>query len=245
MSTDEIHTAVLRLLDKRPAPRGSRALDVGSGEGRLIRQLRSRFGWETAACDFTADYMKVPDQPVDLVDLNVAKLPYPDASFDVVTCTEVIEHLENYRGLIREIFRVLRPGGRVVFSTPNILNLKSRWRYLYAGFWNLYGPLPVKNRNPADTDGHINPVTFFHLGHSLLELGFDDVDWTIDKQQRSSVGLGWGLGLFLKYGAAADFRRERDREGTIQSDNEALVRGMNSWEVWTGRTIVVGAWKPV
>ena len=48
---------------------------------------------------------------------------YKDKSFDVVTATEVIEHLENPRLFLRDINRVLKPGGLCVLSTPNILNL--------------------------------------------------------------------------------------------------------------------------
>jgi len=68
--------------------------------------------------------MTLDDVNVDIVDLNTQKLPYQDASFDLVTCTEVIEHIEHYRETLREMFRILKPGGVLVVSTPNILNLK-------------------------------------------------------------------------------------------------------------------------
>jgi 2-polyprenyl-3-methyl-5-hydroxy-6-metoxy-1,4-benzoquinol methylase len=57
----------------------------------------------------------------------------------LVTCIETVEDLENYREVVREIYRVLQPGGVAVFSTPNILNLRSRLRYLSSGFYNLFG----------------------------------------------------------------------------------------------------------
>ena len=67
------------------------------------------------------------------VDLN-SPLPFKSACFDGVNLTEVIEHIENQAQLIREIARVLKPDGVVVISTPNVLNLHSRVRFLFTGF---------------------------------------------------------------------------------------------------------------
>ena len=118
-------------------------LDVGSGEGELLKTdwgalLGARF-----ACDYTTHLMKLPGQPVDIVDLNHDSLPYSDNRFALVTCAETIEHLEHYRETIREIHRVLRPGGLAIISTPNILNLRSRLHYLMFGFRLSFGPLLV------------------------------------------------------------------------------------------------------
>jgi 2-polyprenyl-3-methyl-5-hydroxy-6-metoxy-1,4-benzoquinol methylase len=52
----------------------------------------------------------------------------PDGSYDVVVAAEVIEHLENPRAICRELFRLLRPGGHVLLSTPN----NESWRSLVA-----------------------------------------------------------------------------------------------------------------
>jgi ubiquinone/menaquinone biosynthesis C-methylase UbiE len=86
--------------------------------------------------------------------------------------------LENYRKVIREVFRVLQPGGVAVFSTPNILNLRSRLRYLSSGFYNLFGPLAADESNIHTTRGHINPVSWFYLSHALLGSGFQDLKVT-------------------------------------------------------------------
>src|SRR5438477_5505870 len=81
--------------------------------------------------------MKDPTQRVDIVDLNADKLPYLDGRFSLVTCIETIARVEQIRPILREIFRVLEPGGLTVISTPNILNLPSRLRYLMTGFLDL------------------------------------------------------------------------------------------------------------
>ena len=61
--------------------------------------------------------MQLSGQKVDIVDLNINKhLPYQDNTFDIVTATEVIEHLEDFRAILREMYRVLKPGGVCVLS---------------------------------------------------------------------------------------------------------------------------------
>ena len=132
-------------------------LDVGSGTGELLRLVGARYPFRSFGCDYTDKLLSVPGPRIDTVDLNRQPLPYSDNRFALVTCIETIEHLENYREVIREIFRVLQPGGVAVFSTPNILNLRSRLRYLSSGFYNLFGPLAPDESDIHTTRGHINP----------------------------------------------------------------------------------------
>lgn len=105
--------------------------------------------------------MQLPDDEVSVADLNVQGLPFEDSPFDLVACTEVIEHLEHYRYTIREMFHVLKPGGTLELTTPNILNLKSRVRLVVLGFYNLFGPLYVRESLLHEVDLHINPASLF------------------------------------------------------------------------------------
>ena len=132
MSTESIYAAVLRIAQDhaRTAPVKCH-LDVGSGRGQLIERFRQRLHTESTACDYTDTLMKLPGQKVDVVNLNEQSLPYANAAFDILTATEVIEHLEHYRETLREFHRVLRPGGLCILTTPNVLSLNSRLRYLY------------------------------------------------------------------------------------------------------------------
>ena len=104
-----------RLLSKNKYSGGVAHLDVGPGHGDLIKLLRNEGVFISSACDYTAELMKLNDVSVDIVDLNTQKLPYADCSFDLVTCTEVIEHIEHYReDLPRSCI-----AGVSIFSSPN------------------------------------------------------------------------------------------------------------------------------
>lgn len=101
---------------------------------RLIRRVQQTFDVTSSALDYSNEFMELNHIEVDVVDLNQGALPYPDTHFDLVTFTEVAEHLENYRAIVREIYRILKPGGVVIITTPNVLNMKSRMRFLTTGF---------------------------------------------------------------------------------------------------------------
>ena len=245
MSTRHIYEAVLSEAARQQRTRPFHDhLDIGSGNGELIRLFRDRFGTTACACDYTHELMKLSGQKVDIADLNVQPLPYPDASFDIVTATEVIEHLADFRRVVREINRVLRPGGVCILSTPNILNLNSRLRFLWFGFWNLFGPLPVKHGKLYSTGGHINPCSWFYIAHAMLDAGFAGVAPSVDKYQRSAVPKLVLLWPFIKIFGAHALRRERNRYKTLDAANEPLVRAMNSTPLLLGRTVIACAVKP-
>lgn len=227
------------------SPLGGEALDVGSGKGELLGAIRVRFGLQTHACDSTASLMQDKTQRVDLVDLNASKLPHLENRFALVTCIETIEHLEHTRPLLREILRVLEPGGVAIISTPNILNLRSRLRYLFTGFFNLFGPLKINDRHVHNPAGHINPIGYFYLAHALAETGFTGIEPRVDHYQRRSW-IGYVL-LFVPIKIATLFfwQREENKFRTINEDNRVFVGAINSRDLLLGRTLILCARKPM
>lgn len=104
-------------------------LDFGAGKGVLTQRLLSLSRFDSIAA---VDIMPRPDDLDASVmwhrcDLNEAT-NIPNESFDVVVSAEVIEHLENPRAIAREWFRLLRPRGTLILSTPN----NESWRALLA-----------------------------------------------------------------------------------------------------------------
>jgi ubiquinone/menaquinone biosynthesis C-methylase UbiE len=198
-----------------------------------------------SACDYIDTLMALPNQSVDVVNLNFETLPYASNKFQLVTCTEVIEHLENYHQVVREVHRVLGADGIAIFTTPNILNLRSRLRFMFFGFWNLFGPLPLARTETYSTDGHITPISYFYLAHALSEAGLTVKLWTTDKLQRGSIPklLLW-LPL-IKFFSFFAKRQEKRKYQTIDASNEKMVNAVNTWEMLLGRTIIVVAQKQV
>ncbi len=247
MCTPQIYEAVTATCRRRlpaAAPGATRShLDIGAGQGELIRRLGDAMPLRSAACDFHVERFEGAEVPIAQVDLEREPLPYPDGAFDLVTCSEVVEHLENYRALVREAYRVTKPGGLLVLTTPNVLNAQSRMRYLAAGFPVLFGPLPVGHDERHSTARHITPIPYFYLAHALLETGFGGVELDIDKVQRTSV-LWLALALPLIAGGWLRFvTREGRRLRTITRANAPHVAMHRSWRLLVGRTMVVSAVK--
>jgi len=231
------------VLRESPTLKG-KYLDIGSGTGALIQLMKESFPTiETSVCDYSDEFMKIPGQRVETVDLNQGILPYEENSFDLVTFTEVAEHLENHRSIIREIYRVLKPGGMLILTTPNILNMKSRIRFFLYGFWNFFGPMPVGHSAHETALGHITPISYFYLGHTLLETGFSDPKCGFDKYFARSI-----IPLILFYLPIRLYTRmrlhwETEKHKTIDDSNLELIKPLNSWRMLLGRSIVVSAKK--
>ena len=220
-----------------------RHLDMGTGPGDMIRRLRRHIpGIDSHGVDYHPSHFSVDGVPIAHADLSFGRIPHPDASFDLVTCTEVFEHLENYHHAVREAARVLKPSGVFVVSTPNVLSMKSRCAYFTRGFMTYFDPLRLKE-DPATypEQRHITPVPFFYLAHALLDSGFENVQARSDKAQKSSAVLAAALypvfGLFVAWA-----RRSRTRRlGPHPEAIEQLARQNDSWPVLTGRTLIVTA----
>ncbi len=124
-------SGVYDLIERVITERGltGKILDYGAGVGQLTRQLLDLHRFNSVSA---TDIMSVPrdlNGKVEWIeqDLNIP-LPGHEDAFDVVVAAEVIEHLENPRFMIREIFRILRPGGTAIITTPN----NESWRALIA-----------------------------------------------------------------------------------------------------------------
>ena len=119
----------------------------------------------------------------DIVDIETDRLPYNDNSFDGVLFCEVIEHLTNdpQQALI-EISRVLRPGGKLILTTPNVARLENVAR-LMSG-WNIYDPYS----GFGPTGRHNREYTKHELSRLLTHCGFDiDVMFTADVHTNRAI----------------------------------------------------------
>jgi SAM-dependent methyltransferase len=107
-----------RVTDRRP-----RILDVGCGTGANLLML-SKFG-DAEGVDVSEDALAFcRERGLENVKLGAAEqLPYDDGTFDLVTALDVVEHLDDDLAGLREMRRVLRPGGRVLLFVPTFMFL--------------------------------------------------------------------------------------------------------------------------
>jgi len=134
------HRAHAKLLEA--VGTGNRVLDVGCSSGYLARPLAER-GNTIVGLELDPEAARAAEEFCELVlvgDVETMDLPLEPGSFDVVLGGDVIEHLRDPAAALARLRPLLRPGGRVVLSTPNVANwairlslLSGRWRYTDRG----------------------------------------------------------------------------------------------------------------
>ncbi len=145
-------------------------LEFGAGTGEFLSKLID-YGY--AGKMIGVDLLERPQHlphSVEWVqaDLN-NPLPFSDASFDVVVSTEVIEHLENPRAVVREFNRLLKPSGRVILTTPNQESIRSFCCLVFGGHYAAF----QDSCYPA----HITPLLRKDIQRIFLEAGFSAPDF--------------------------------------------------------------------
>lgn len=128
---DQFHigglAATIELAKRAGIRSGSEVLDAGSGLGGPSRYLAQTFGCRVAGVDLAPTYVAIAEllaKRCNLTDKmsyragNIAALPFPDASFDLVWTQHVVMNIADRVGLYREFLRVLKPGGHFAFYDP-------------------------------------------------------------------------------------------------------------------------------
>ncbi len=215
-------------------PRG-RLLDIAAGEGAMSAAAKE-MGFEASACDLQPDEFKAPGIECARCDLDEG-LPFPNESFDCAVCIEAIEHLRDRYAFLAECARVLRPGGSLILTTPNVLNLAARGKYLASGFFPLFNR-PVNEFEPHPTHTHINPVPYYYLRHALVAGGFEITRVTTDRFRKSALCLAWLYPVML-LAARHSVRKEADERQ--RGVNRRILRTMRSGAMLFGRTLIVVA----
>lgn len=179
-------------------------LDLGAGHGAFTKVLFDK-GYDVSACDLFPEIFMFDQLACEKADITKA-LPYPDNSFDLVIAIEVSEHIIDHEVFFQEINRILKPKGQLYLSTPNILSLKSRMRFLYSGFFYSFNKLDVYNNDGLQ---HVASLTLDQYNYIALRNGFRKANYEIDKKQNTSTWLLLFLypfiGLYIKYSKVSDF----------------------------------------
>lgn len=151
---------------------GGVLLDIGCGDGRVTDLFRDKFNY-LYGIDISGRFINEAKKKgimAQVVDININPLPYPDSSFDVILCSEVIEHIFDTDFLLQECNRVLKNKGHLVLSTPNLAAWYNRI-LLICGFQPIQSEIRLKGGT-----GHIRAFTLKALKSLLMEHNFQIKD---------------------------------------------------------------------
>lgn len=236
MAMPGVHSGAKRLLST--LPKGS-LVDLGAGQGALSVWAHEA-GFDTTAVDFNRGNFLVDS--IKFVEANLNQpLPIADNSFDIVAALEVIEHLENSYALLREITRILKPGGYAVVSTPNESNLAARLSYLSSGFYSdaayvMRVPGPGDFYNP-----HVNCLPLPTLEYAWRRAGLTMEQFEVSRY-RPLACLLWPFLAPIQWLKLAT--RHHKKKHADEATEKSVYRLMNDPRVLTGRILVFLLRKP-
>jgi 2-polyprenyl-3-methyl-5-hydroxy-6-metoxy-1,4-benzoquinol methylase len=231
-----IQQAVFQGLARLGLPAGARVLDAPCGAGALCLALASA-GYDVAAADLEGAGRAWLGDRLWQGDLNGA-LPWADSSFDAVCSVEGIEHLESASGFLREIQRVLRPGGKLVLTTPNTVSLRSRVRFLGSGFYN-QDPRPLDESSPHPLH-HVSLRTFPELRYALHTSGLRLLE--VGRTHVKPVSLLYSIYVpWIWLYTRIAFRKEKD--SAQRARNREIRRALLSPALLFGENVMLTAIK--
>lgn len=230
MAHQAVHDTVVRIFrELKPG----QVLDVPAGEGALAASLIDA-GFEVSCCDLYPEIFRLPNVQIMQGDLN-GRLPYDNGSFDYVTCVEGLEHIENPQQAVREFARVLRPGGHLVTSVPNILNIEERMKWLIHGHTSHFKPLTrahvatVREQlgDKEEMALHVNPIGYSELRYTLEKESFDIVKLYRDKP-KSMLWLYWPVVALIRLVGSLTPKRQRRERWTDELQSDEVLMGGNT-----------------
>jgi 2-polyprenyl-3-methyl-5-hydroxy-6-metoxy-1,4-benzoquinol methylase len=160
----ERHTSFL----SRELTTGARILDLGCGRGVILGALAEQ-GFEVHGLEISAEAARGADPRAEIrIAENLTDAEYRTASFDQVIIWHVLEHINDPVGTLREVHRILKPGGRLIVAVPNFSSLQARctgaaWFHLDLPRHVYHFPLPALRQLLTLTGFHVRSVHHFSL----------------------------------------------------------------------------------
>jgi SAM-dependent methyltransferase len=191
-------------------------LDIPAG-GAVQSRALANLGYRVFSIDLFAPANRVGGTSWICADANCA-LPFRAATFDYVLSREGIEHLEDQMGFLRNCARVLRPGGRIVLTTPNMMHLSARASVFLAGQRNLRRGLVNEIQTPRTQKqgpfyhGHVFMLDYYRARYMMRLAGFDRLEVYADRWSPTSVAMSPivpVLWMAMKFSVAASARNAR------------------------------------
>ncbi|PYS63630.1 MAG: hypothetical protein DMF76_06555 [Acidobacteria bacterium] len=238
-----IHDTVVGILENQP--RGA-LLDVPAGEGALAARLIEA-GFDVRCCDLYPEIFRLDGVDIHQGNLD-AELPFDDRSFDYVTCLEGLEHIENPQQAMREFSRLMRPGGHLIVSVPNILNIEERLKWLVYGYTSHFKPITREGRerlraehaNREEIAAHVNPIGYSELRYILEKYGFEIASVHRDKP-KARAWLYWPIVIVIRLIARLTPATKRKERWTEELVSDEILLGGNTLIVHAVLSNVTGS----
>ncbi|MCP4571361.1 MAG: class I SAM-dependent methyltransferase [bacterium] len=203
-------------------------LDYGCGGGRIVSLMRTR-GLDAYGCDvFYGGSQALQNVPPELLDTAIRKIeddriPFPDEHFDLVVTNQVLEHVKDLDLVLREIHRVLKPGGRVLALFPD----RGTWLEGHCG-------VPFLHRFPKGSGSRVGYALLWRtVGFGKNKAGKSRLAWSrhmcnwLD-QWTHYRGYGEVRRLFDRY--CTDFRHlEHERLDSRLGPSHPVTRLAPRW----------------
>jgi len=148
-----------KIVSKNKKTPGS-ILDIGCGRGLMLHYLKQS-GWKAEGVEYSPELSRAAKETYGIdvhVAQNIEECKFADESFDAVTILHVLEHVPNPKKTLKEIYRILKPGGICIIEVPNIKSWQAR---LSHGAWF-----------HIDAPRHLFHFSFRFLKQTLSEIGF-------------------------------------------------------------------------
>lgn len=159
---------------------GATVLDIGNAPGYLAYAFNCA-GYRVSGLNLSDAWLETyPKQEmaklfdVQSCDIETQVIPFADGSFDAILFTEVLEHIaiKNPKYIISEFKRILKPGGYIIFSTPNVCNISNIISLMNGG--NVFWPIEIFF---GSTDRHNREFTPKEVRSIFKECGFETVEF--------------------------------------------------------------------
>ena len=212
-------------------------LDVPAGSGVISEKLK-KAGFNVVAADIDPQLFCIQETTCEKADLN-QDLPFRDETFDFILCSNGIEHLEDPFHFVRECFRTLKPKGKLLLTTPNLLNLKSRVANLLTGF-NLFTGRPQNEVDEYLGGMHIHLTDYYELRINLHRNGFRILEATTHSYSNRAM-LFIFLYPFIYLTTWRAF--EREKHPSQKEKNGEIFRDVMSADLIFGKKLFLLAEK--
>ncbi len=233
-ATPDMRAQRAAVLEKLALVRSEHVLEVGCGNGRFVDEMSAVVGDDGQIIGVDASKAMVPlaqaafpDREFHLADLTA--LPFPDSRFDAVTSAQVLSYVEDIQTGLAEIYRVLKPGGRLVM-------LDTDWRSIR---WDHPDPALMQRAIDLMLEVYADAYLSDTLAEKLSDAGFQNVEPThhaITNNALEADTYSWMLIDFIEP-AIRNSKRFAAQEAVDWVDGLGALNDMGAYRFTVNRSI--------